>query len=118
MQPKMDCGHIHIKHPMKTKTLLIAALLSASVLPSISHAKKDKAGPQAGPQASNPSKVFETLDVDSSGSLSAEEVASNKKLKKRFAKLDKDKDGKLNAKEFQSSQKKKKKSKDSNTSSN
>lgn len=93
---------------MKTKKLLLFALLSACMLPSISQAKKTD---KESKQAPDSSKIFQQLDVDQSGSLSSDEVSSNKKLTKRFTRFDKDKDGKLSLQEFEATQKSKGKKK-------
>ena len=90
---------------MKTKTLLMITLLAACIAPSISHANKSGKGDKKAPDTA---KLFQKLDADSNGGLSAAEVADNKKLSKRFTKLDKNKDGELSLKEFEASQKTKK----------
>ncbi|MGZ0655717.1 hypothetical protein ACWPKO_11275 [Coraliomargarita sp. W4R53] len=90
---------------MKTKTLLMITLLAACIAPSISHANKSGKGDKKAPDTA---KLFQQLDADSNGGLSAAEVADNKKLSKRFTKLDKNKDGELSLKEFEAAQKPKK----------
>jgi Ca2+-binding EF-hand superfamily protein len=82
---------------MKSKSLLVLALIVASITPSIARANDSEAGEKKGP---NPAKMIQKLDADKNGTLSASEVAENKGLTKRFAKLDKDGNGQLDEKEL------------------
>ena len=75
---------------MKTQLILLcsAALLSTAAIAEDTDSSKNKGD------------TFASLDVDSDGKLSQEEVASNSGLTASFTKLDGDSDGFISKREF------------------
>jgi hypothetical protein len=90
---------------MKARTLLTVALLSVCVFSTAAQAAK-KSG---GKKAPNYTKLMEKLDANENGTLSADEVAGNKKLSKKFEKMDVDEDGELDLAELEAGMAKKSK---------
>ncbi|MFP4004462.1 MAG: EF-hand domain-containing protein [Alphaproteobacteria bacterium] len=73
--------------------------------------------PEKGEKKMDPAKAFETMDADSNGSLTMEEVKTHleekgkdtSELAEKFAKIDGDEDGEISKEEWDAAHEKKKK---------
>lgn len=88
---------------MKARTLLTVALLSVCVFSTAAQAAKK----EGGKKAPNLTKLMEKFDTNGNGTLSADEVTGNKKLKTKFEKMDVDADGELDLAELEAGMAKK-----------